>query len=106
MRRFRRSSVFPATRSGLPKGSGSCTRLPRAWAAGFVGIAGDYFFLPVAPPFDTVEKREATLGGSGQFMYVKVKQCKRCHFLELYQPTREEEIQYAKGRELSRAKFP
>ena len=66
----------------------------------------DYFFLPVAPPFDTVEKREATLGGSGQFMYVKVKQCKRCHFLELYQPTREEEIQYAKGRDLSRAKFP
>jgi len=66
----------------------------------------DYFFLSVAPPFDSVEKRETTLGGSGQFMYVKVKQCKRCRFVELYSPSSEEVAEYAKGGEVSRTKFP
>jgi len=59
----------------------------------------DYFFLPVAPPFDNMEKRAAMIGGSGEFMYVKVKQCKRCRFLEMYSATREEEVQYARKEE-------
>jgi len=65
----------------------------------------DYFLLQVAPPSESTEKQEADLHGSGGYLSVKVKQCKRCHFLELYQPTDEELIEYAKGREITKEKF-
>ncbi len=66
----------------------------------------DYFFLQSGPPPDSSDKRKTTLSNSGEFMYVKVKQCKRCRFVELYSPSSEEVAEYAKGGEVSRTKFP
>ncbi|MCZ6648667.1 MAG: hypothetical protein O7B30_05455 [Thaumarchaeota archaeon] len=63
----------------------------------------DYLFLlPVAAP-DT--GKEIRFGGRGEFMHVKVKQCKRCNFLEMYQATLEEQNEYATGREITPTKF-
>jgi len=61
-----------------------------------------YFLFPVASP-DT--GKEIRFGGRGEFMHVKVKQCKRCNFLEMYQATLEEQNEYNKGREITRTKF-
>ena len=66
----------------------------------------DFFILQLGPPPDSIDRRKMTLSSSGEFMYVKVKQCKRCRFLDLYSPTEEELDQYTKGGEISRAKFP
>jgi len=66
----------------------------------------DFFILRSGPPPDSIEKGRTTLSDSAELMYVKVKQCKRCRFLGLYSPTKEELNQYAKGGEISHDKFP
>ena len=66
----------------------------------------DFFILHSGPPPDSIENRITTIGDSGEFMYLKVKQCKRCRFVDLYSATDEEVNQYAKGGEISRDKFP
>lgn len=58
-----------------------------------LGTLRDYYYLKQSPPPDT-PGGEVRLGPRGFMTILKMKECQRCRYVQLYSLTEEEEIRF------------